>query len=209
MRAYGALTIAARLPQPRHGSGSAPTPDSPVRAAPAPAEVPDCPPRLPIKVRRCDNPLSPGPLHLWRDTIMGTTGASVFKRCGCRDKESGRQLGGPCPRLPRRGHGSWYLAAELPAGSDGRRRRVRLGGYPTRPDAEAMLARLRVPGGSGRSAAVSCTTGRWLARWLAARQSLGPSARRSYQQHLNDYLITACSPSPRATCALAAGRGQR
>jgi hypothetical protein len=109
---------------------------------------------------------------------MGTTGASVFKRCGCRDKESGRQLGGPCPRLPRRGHGSWYLAAELQAGSDGRRRRVRLGGYPTRPDAEAMLARLRVPGGSGRSAAASCTTGRWLADgWPpASRWGLPPAA---------------------------------
>jgi integrase len=137
-------------------------------------------------------------LHLRKEARMGATGACVFKRCGCREKESGRQLGGRCPRLPRHGHGSWYLAAELPAGPDGRRRRVRLGGYPTRPDAEAMLARLQAPSGPRRATAVSCTTGRWLASWLAARQTLGPSARRSYQQHLNDYLIPGIGSIPLA-----------
>jgi integrase len=75
---------------------------------------------------------------------------------------------------------------------------VRLGGYPTRPDAEAMLARLQAPSGPRRATAVSCTTGRWLASWLAARQTLGPSARRSYQQHLNDYLIPGIGSIPLA-----------
>jgi integrase len=120
---------------------------------------------------------------------MDSSGASVFKRCGCRDRRTGRQLGGRCPRLDGRGHGSWYLAAELPAGPDGRRRRVRLGGYPTRAAAEAMLARLRAPIGGPRGGAASGTTGQWLASWLAARQSLRPSARRGYQQHLDAYLI--------------------
>jgi Phage integrase, N-terminal SAM-like domain len=45
---------------------------------------------------------------------------------------------------------------------------------------------------------VSCTTGRWLASWLASRQTLGPSARRSYQQHLNDYLIPGIGSIPLA-----------
>jgi hypothetical protein len=33
-------------------------------------------------------------LHLRKETRMGPTGASVFKRCGCRDKVSGRQRPG-------------------------------------------------------------------------------------------------------------------
>jgi hypothetical protein len=129
---------------------------------------------------------------------MDSSGASVFKRCGCRDRRTGRQLGGSCPRLGGRGHGSWYLAAELPAGPDGRRRRVRLGGYPTRAAAEAMLARLRDPIGGPRGGAAGGTTGQWLASWLAARQSLRPSARRGYQQHLDAYLIPGIGGIPLA-----------
>lgn len=129
---------------------------------------------------------------------MDSSGASVFKRCGCRDRRTGRQLGGRCPRLDGRGHGSWYLAAELPAGPDGRRRRVRLGGYPTRAAAEAMLGRLRAPIGRPFGGAAGCTTGQWLASWLATRQSLRPSARRSYQQHLDAYLIPGVGGIPLA-----------
>lgn len=40
-----------------------------------------------------------------------------------------------------------YLAVELSAAPDGRRRRVRLGGYATRAAAQAALGRLGNPGG--------------------------------------------------------------
>jgi hypothetical protein len=46
---------------------------------------------------------------------MSRSGGSTFKRCGCRDPRTGRQLGRRCPRLRERGHGSWYLAVELSA----------------------------------------------------------------------------------------------
>jgi hypothetical protein len=77
---------------------------------------------------------------------MSRSGGSTFKRCGCRDQRTGRQLGPRCPRLRKRGHGRWYLAIELSAAPDGRRRRVRLGGYATRA-ATAALGRLSTPGG--------------------------------------------------------------
>ena len=32
----------------------------------------------------------------------------VFKRCGCTDEKTGRQLAGRCPRLAEPRHGSWY-----------------------------------------------------------------------------------------------------
>jgi integrase-like protein len=70
---------------------------------------------------------------------------SVYKRCGCVDPVTGRQLGRRCPRLAGRGHGSWYIELELPAAPDGRRCRIRRGGYPSRAAASAVLARLRGP----------------------------------------------------------------
>jgi hypothetical protein len=110
---------------------------------------------------------------------MSRSGGSTFKRCGCRDQRTGRQLGQRCPHLRERGHGSWYLAIELSAAPDGRRRRVRLGGYATRAAARAALGRLSTPG-QARGSVAGCTTGQWLVTWLAGRQSLRPSARRSY-----------------------------
>jgi hypothetical protein len=80
------------------------------------------------------------------------------------------------------------LAIELAAAPDGRRRRVRLGGYPTSAAARAALGRLSTPGGQARQSVAGCTTGQWLVAWLAGRQSLRPSARRSNQHHLDTYL---------------------
>src|SRR5436190_4498521 len=108
-------------------------------------------------------------------TGMSRSGGSTFKRCGCRDQRTGRQLGQRCPRLRERGHGSWYLAIELSAAPDGRRGRVRLGGYATRAAAQAALGRLATPGGQGRRSVAGWTIGQWLVAWLAGRQSLRPS----------------------------------
>jgi integrase len=41
-----------------------------------------------------------------------------------------------------------------------------------------------------------CTTGQWLVAWLAGRQSLRPSARRSYQHHLDTYLLPRIGTIP-------------
>jgi hypothetical protein len=97
---------------------------------------------------------------------MSRSGGSTFKRCGCRDPRTGRQLGRRCPHLRKRGHGSWYLAVELSAAPDGRHRRVRLGGYATRAAAQAALGRLGKPGGSPRRGVACCTTGNgWRPGW--------------------------------------------
>jgi integrase len=98
---------------------------------------------------------------------------------------TGVRLGSGCPRRGRRGHGSWYLSLELPAGLDGRRRRIRRGGFPTRKAAEKALARLRMPA----DPAALVTTGEWLDRWLAERTG-GPRAStiRGYAAHARLYL---------------------
>ena len=99
-------------------------------------------------------------------TVMSSWG-SVYSWCGCREPGSGRRLGAQCPQRGRAGHGSWYLSLELPAGPDGRRRRIRRGGFPTRTVAEQALARLRMPA-PGRVGRLPLTVGQWLDRWLAA-----------------------------------------
>src|SRR5712691_7709880 len=36
----------------------------------------------------------------------------VFKRCGCTDADTGRQLASRCPHLADSGDGSWYYAVQ-------------------------------------------------------------------------------------------------
>ncbi|WP_165960060.1 tyrosine-type recombinase/integrase [Nonomuraea longispora] len=61
-----------------------------------------------------------------------------FKRCKCR--QDGRELGAKCPRLRRKdgswnpNHGTWYGKEEVPAGPDGKRVYLRLGGFKTETD---------------------------------------------------------------------------
>jgi integrase len=62
-----------------------------------------------------------------------------FKPCKCRD-ETGRELGAKCPKLRRKdgswnpNHGSWYGKEEVPAGPDGKRISLRLGGFAAEAD---------------------------------------------------------------------------
>src|SRR5712691_8628425 len=72
---------------------------------------------------------------LIRGGFTGGAGASIRSRDG--------SSAGTAPRLEGGRHGSWYVRLELPAGLDGRRRRIRRGGYPSRKAAAAVLATLR------------------------------------------------------------------
>jgi hypothetical protein len=112
---------------------------------------------------------------------------SVYAWCGCRDQVTGRRLGGRCPRRGQRGHGSWYLLLEIPAGADGARRRVRRGGYPTREAARRALSQLVMPAPGVREAA-PVTVGQWLQRWLGQRAGARESTRRGYASHVRLYL---------------------
>jgi Phage integrase, N-terminal SAM-like domain len=109
---------------------------------------------------------------------------SVYSWCGCRDPATGGRLGSRCPRRGKPGHGSWYLSLELPAGLDGRRRRIRRGGFPARKAAEKALARLRMP----EDPEAVLTTGEWLDRWLEQRTRPRESTMRGYAAHVRLYL---------------------
>ncbi len=106
----------------------------------------------------------------------------MYRRCGCEDPSGGRALGSRCPRLAaERSHGSWYLRLELGTGTDGRRRRVRRGGFRTRKSAEAALVRLRGPAES------PLTVAEWLRRWLDNHPG-APSTVTGYADHVRRYL---------------------
>jgi integrase len=75
----------------------------------------------------------------------------------------------------------------LPAGLDGRRRRIRRGGYPSRRAAAAVLARLHGLR-PGDPAIRILTVGDWLAQWLASRTSPATSTMRGYTAHVRLYL---------------------
>ena len=123
-----------------------------------------------------------------RGSMVMSGQGSVYRRCGCVDPVTRRQLGGRCPRLAAARHGSWYLEFALPAGPDGRRCRIRRGGYPSRAAAAAMLARLRGPGITAGPSGRALTVGDWLARWLASRRSPAASTVRGYAAHVRLYL---------------------
>jgi hypothetical protein len=85
---------------------------------------------------------------------------STYRRCCCRDQESGELLGARCPGLSSPEHGSWYFTADLPSVS-GERRRVRRGGLPGQEEAICALGKLSSITGSVEP---GLTTGEWLRR---------------------------------------------
>lgn len=66
---------------------------------------------------------------------------STYKRCGCTDPATGRQLGARCPDLSRRRHGTW--CCEIRLDTTGGRRKLKRSGFAREADASAMLDRVR------------------------------------------------------------------
>jgi integrase len=71
---------------------------------------------------------------------------STFRRCACRNPDSGKQYGQSCPRFRQKRHGIWGLRQELPPKTeDGKevRRTFRRSGYESATDAQADLDKVR------------------------------------------------------------------
>ncbi len=112
----------------------------------------------------------------------------VFKRCGCTDGKTGRQLAGRCPRLAEPGHGSWYYAVQV-ATVGGRKARYRRGGFANQ-DAAAAARQAIIDAPADEAAAGAWTVARWLRYWLAqAEPHLRPSTAHGYRDHIDRYLI--------------------
>jgi integrase len=74
---------------------------------------------------------------------------NLFKRCGCRNPDTGRPYSSRCPHLFRPNgawdphHGTWCYQIELPASSSGKRRQLKRGGFTTASDAQTELDHAR------------------------------------------------------------------
>ncbi len=68
---------------------------------------------------------------------------STFRRCACRNPETGKQYGQSCPKFKQKRHGVWNLRQELPPREDGTRRIFRRGGYESATDAQEDLDKVR------------------------------------------------------------------
>lgn len=113
----------------------------------------------------------------------------VFKRCGCRDSATGRRLGGKCPRLVERGHGTWYFHCRV-RDLWGRSEQVRRGGFPSRAAAQQVRAAV-LTASQEEHAGRTWTVARWLRYWLSNRTAIRPTTLRSYTEHVQAYLIPA------------------
>jgi hypothetical protein len=98
-------------------------------------------------------------------------------------------VGTRCPELKRRrDHGSWYFAVQVTE-PNGRRNRVRRGGFHSRAMAERQLAAaLEQP--EQLAVRQVWTMRRWLEYWLSViEQRMRPSATRAYRSVIRHHLI--------------------
>jgi hypothetical protein len=120
---------------------------------------------------------------------------SIQRRCGCRDPETGKQLGKHCPRLKNPRHGSWGFALDAP-GADGLRLQIRRGGFATRREAEMERDALAVEVRSGRRAqrgAGKVTVAEYLRQWIVDKERDGLRAKtlESYRFHVERIWVPA------------------
>jgi integrase len=114
--------------------------------------------------------------------------AGVFKRCGCRSRETGRPLGAACPDVTREEHGSWYYRLELAPWPDGRRRQLRRGGFATAEAAHSERDQFGATGERGPADA-TLTMGQWLRLWLATLGHIRGSTLCAYRANVETYLL--------------------
>src|SRR4051794_36521804 len=114
---------------------------------------------------------------------------STFKRCGCRDPETGKQLGSRCPRLRRRTHGKWWARYDVPGPRDRRRSQAAIGPFSTEREAQAALAGVVDRISRGTYVEINRQTlDDYLDQWLSGKVRLKSGTRLSYETHIRLYL---------------------
>jgi integrase len=109
----------------------------------------------------------------------------VFQRhtTSCPTDDSGRPL-------PHKCRGKWSYVVDSGRRSDGRRRQLSRGGYPTKAAARAALAQLLQEIGAGAAdESHHLTVAEFLEQWLAGKRALRPSTRKSYREHVDQHLL--------------------
>ncbi|MGW1890154.1 N-terminal phage integrase SAM-like domain-containing protein [Streptomyces sp. NPDC002004] len=100
-----------------------------------------------------------------------------------------RELGGECPDLGKRDHGSWYYYVELPPGPRGERRRPRKGGFLTKKKAEEAAQEIWDKAQDGIDVLSDETVEQYLLRWFSKRVDLKRSTWKTYNDHIHRVFI--------------------
>ncbi|WP_329317890.1 tyrosine-type recombinase/integrase [Streptomyces sp. NBC_01262] len=129
--------------------------------------------------------------------------ASYFRRCQCKapaTDDSGepifnddgsaklRDIGLTCPDLKRKGHGTWYFSIDLEPGENGKRRRIKRGGFVTKEEAKAEAKKVARDSDRGTDVLSNATVGEDLKAWLKRKKALARTTRHSYEEHVANYL---------------------
>jgi integrase len=110
----------------------------------------------------------------------------TYKRCPCGTLRDGAGRRINC----RKKHGTWYYVHDLPHDARGKRRQASKGGYATEKDANLALMKAWAAVTSGTYVEpTKQTVSEYLTQWLAGKANLRPNTRRSYQGHLDNYLV--------------------
>lgn len=118
---------------------------------------------------------------------------SVYRRCFCRDPQTGRPFGKRCPKLGKvKGHGAWFFRYDAPRGPDGKRRQPEVGPFATQKAAEeeqaATLARL---GGGGQVHDRALTVGAYLMVYAESKIDVKASTQAAIREAVRLYWAPA------------------
>jgi integrase len=124
---------------------------------------------------------------------------STFRRCWCRDPETGRPytLASPCPKLNLRKHGKWYARYSSAAG---KRRQPVLGPFDMKGEADAALVdALAREGGGGSALDRSLRACDYLDEYMRGKRNLKASTRETDEEAFRLYWKPAIGPRIRLT----------
>lgn len=100
-----------------------------------------------------------------------------------------------CPRSPdgvlaeHRCRGDWEYVIDAGRDRTGRRRQITRGGFPSRAEPRAALREVLLSDGARDIDAHRLTVEAYLRDWLEGKRALRPSTRKSYQEHIDLYLV--------------------
>ncbi|MFE7098493.1 tyrosine-type recombinase/integrase [Streptomyces erythrochromogenes] len=132
------------------------------------------------------------------------TDISYYRRCQCKAPaldEGGKpvlladgtpklkDIGTTCPNLKKKGHATWYFYFELEAGENGKRRRVRRGGFDTQDAAKTEAKKELKKAEGGTDVLSSATVGDDFGAWLERKGNLARTTSHGYEAHVRLYLM--------------------